>query len=348
MSEETTLEGGASAPAPESVSVSDYVAEKREAREAAAKEAEAPVETAESEEIETTAETEETPAAETEVSEEQEIPADQPEEATDEGDEEEEIEASEPIDPPHFWNKEGKEYFTTLDPLTQAIILEHSKHAEAAVSRSQSENAQLAQAVREQEQHYQAKHTQLDTTLELAEAYVATNLNYDDAQLADALISGQITAQDAQDMKLHRDAHKAKLEQLKVEIERVKSEDYQDYVKAEYTKLQELSPELHQNQDTRTDVANYLVKSGYAPEQLKMIGASDMVMAHKAMLWDKSQDKLAKAQPKKAKPPKRVTKPGKKSVNTQSKVKSAQERFKRSGSRDDYVALQRAKREAAA
>lgn len=344
-----------SAAAPEApvndgpITVDDYVSEKRAAREAAASEPETPevVETpavdepvAEETVVEVEAEEEiETPVDDTE----EEIQDNQPEEVK----EVEEDGEGEPLPAPHFWSAESKEHFASLDPQTQAIVLEQDKHAQAAVSRAQNEALTKGRELQAQTQSYQVKQTQLDSTIELAEAYVATNLNFDDSQLADAVLSGSITPEQGQQLRLERDAHMQKLETLKGQVQQIKEQDYQSFVHDEFAKLSELSPELHQNQEARTELASFLVESGYTPESLKMISANDMALAYDAMRYRKGQQKLAKAPKKKAVPPKRVTKPSRKSVNHQSKVKAAKSRYDKSGSMDDYRSYMKAKREAA-
>ena len=152
MADEVTE--GASAPEKsESITLDQYVAEQREAREAEAQAAEQPAQEPEADdEIEAQPDTDEqdTQDTDTDADEEQELEAqdeeldaEQPDEATLE--EETEQEVLEPVDPPHFWNKEGKEHFADLDPQTQAFILEQSSHAQAAVSRIQGEISQQVQ-----------------------------------------------------------------------------------------------------------------------------------------------------------------------------------------------------------
>ena len=261
------------------------------------------------------------------------------------GDGEEVVDDEQVIDPPQYWTKEGKAHFSGLDKVTQAYVQNQDKIAQANVSRIQTE---LVQTKKGLEQEFQAKQMQLDDVMGLAEAFVATDANFSDDELYQAILQGKVTPEDAQSMKLHRDAHTQRLEQLKEQIQQARAKNYESFVKTEFEKLAELSPDLHGNPETRQEVAQYLIKAGVSGDGLKNADAVSMSIAHKAMLWDQSQDKLAKAPKKTAVPPKRVTRPKKTAVNQTSKIKTAQKRFRETGSRDDYVALQAAKREAAA
>ncbi len=347
MSEETQAAEAAPAPVEAAqsndITTEEYVAEKRAAREAA-----------QAEQSETVEDTQDAPnddvdAPEADKGDELPLEAVAEEESTEDQPQGVEVDgeevADEQVEPPQFWTKEGKEHFATLDKVTQAYVSNQTKLAQANVSRIQTDLEQTKSGL---QQDYQAKQTQLDNVIGLAEAFVATDANFSDDDLYKAILSGDVTPEQAQSMKLHRDAHTQRLEQLKAEVERAKTANYQSFVKTEFEKLAELSPDLHKSQETRTEVAQYLIKAGVPEDGLKNADAVSMSIAHKAMLWDKSQDKLAKAPKKAAVPPKRVSRPKKAAANQTSKLKTAKQRFNQSGSRDDYVAYQAAKREAAA
>ena len=97
-----------------------------------------------------------------------------------------------------------------------------------------------------------------------------------------------------------------------------------------------------EGQARRTEVAQYLVKHGIAQDRLKLISATEMSLARKAMLYDKAQAALkSKANPSpSAKAPPPMNSGARPSIpRNEASIKALDDRLSKSGSIDDAVAL---------
>ena len=339
------------APADGPITVDAMVAERREARESAAE--------ASTEAVET--ETEQAEAVESAPSEQASLEADDTElegdqtptdtdelETVNEGEQEEtEAEGTAPsIDAPHFWPEDAKQHFSSLDPVTQAYVAHQDKLAQAAVTKAQEEvsakvRTQTAQITHE----YQGKLMHLEQSVEVAEALTLAEYGLSDQQLAQAIIQGY-DANEVQQYKINRDAHKEKLEALKAQVNQVKEQQFDSFVKAEQVKLAEIAPDLTDNA-TLTQVGKFLADAGRTQEELRHASAADLSLAYDAMRWRNSQAALANKPKPKPTPPKVMKSRGNKSAQPRNaqlaKLKSAAD----GGDMEAMLAYRKAKRAAA-
>jgi hypothetical protein len=280
MSEAATPEGG-------SLSVEQAVQVMRAQREAPAEaEApEAPVEAAEEpEEIEAEASPAEEPEAE------EQVPA-------------EEVEAeaeAEPVvaaEPPKYWSKDAKAEFAKLTPDLQAVVLAQEGPREEAAAKAKAEAAaRVAEATAEVQKVTQLAE-QLGEFLPQAIETFASRWGSDPDWVAFAQEHG------AEAMTLAKAQHDAELSQLQkvaAAKEEAEGQAHRAYVKAEFEKLAEIAPDLadpEKGPELRKAVTKYAVESGVDPSSIKHISAAEMLIAHKAKLWDDAQAAL-KARPK--------------------------------------------------
>jgi 2,3-bisphosphoglycerate-independent phosphoglycerate mutase len=90
------------------------------------------------------------------------------------------------------------------------------------------------------------------------------------------------------------------------------------------------------------EIANHLIQLGYTPDELnELTDHRAVLVARKAMLWDRAQAVKAK-QTQEAKNPPKVVKPGTANSPTNAKTQQIQQlaqKAKRSGRDDDVIAL---------
>lgn len=122
---------------------------------------------------------------------------------------------------------------------------------------------------------------------------------------------------------------------------------YDAYIQEEHEKLATVNPKLATDQAERQKVGNYLISRGYPPEAIGRAGALDFDTAHKAMLYDQLQAKVAQ-QPKPGAAPPRTPQAQSKAVRPSAAVPAvppqkraateAANRFAQTGNIDDAVA----------
>lgn len=90
----------------------------------------------------------------------------------------------------------------------------------------------------------------------------------------------------------------------------------------------------------KAELTNYLTKNGYPPEMVNSIArAQDVVIARKAMLYDKLMASKTEVKAKLEKAPVKVEKPGTKASNQTGRTGELESRFRRSGKIDDLASL---------
>lgn len=320
----------------EPATIDDIVEERRAAREAAGK----------TPDDDTVDEAEETQEIEGDPSAQD---AEEPDEVNlSEADEEEEAdgdtEAAEPIPAPHFWNAEGKKHFASLDPVTQAYVLEQDKNAQAAFTRSQADlQNQLQAKTDELTRESQAKLTQLDNTIATLEQ--SFNGKYaSDVELAQLVRAGEINASQAYEHQLERAAAQAQIEEAK---QTQLTQTQQVMQQAQYRRSQELTakqPEILQPETTK-QVVKYILDNGFTQEDLDYTSASGLIMAYESMLYRQGKAKLKNKPKSPPKPPARATKPsGQSASKPNAEISALEKRAAQTGDLEDILALRRAKR----
>lgn len=278
-------------------------------------------------------------AEQPEAEEETEAEAEAPEEQATEEVSEEAEEAAEPsIEPPTFYSKAQKEAFASLPGDQQQAIVKLAKDGEQRVSRIES------QAVKER--------TEASERLAVIEQERNNLQNLLLARLPqppdDALIDTNPQEYLRQQRMYERGL--GELQQIVADGEARAAKQQEEIQKAEaehrreqQEKLVELIPELTdpaKAKQVATEIISYGKAQGYDDETLNIANASDLLILHKAMKWDRAQ---AAAKQAKAKTVPKVSAPG--VARTKAEVGADQRRsviqkLNSSGTVDDaYAAL---------
>lgn len=267
--------------------------------------------------------------------------ASEAEEPGDGGETEEPAEAAaEPVNAPQWWDAEAKAHFAALTPDLQAIVLAQEDKREAITAKAKQEAAEERKAAQAESAGVRKLAEQLATFL--PEAVETFKQKWGEPDWVATV--EQYGAEETMKLKAQYDADQAKLAKIAEANRAAQAEARQASLREENEKLKGTPLEA---MPARQEVAKYLGESGYSSDELSNATARDLLVAHKAMLYDKAQAAL------KAKPPKPVTpvpvaaaarpaaaQPG--SSQTRSSQQAAN-RFAQTRSVDDAVALLLAK-----
>ena len=262
-------------------------------------------------------------------------------------DEEGAAEPAEPaISPPPFWDAEDKAAFALLSREVQERVVKYARKGDAVTSKALEEAASTRKAAEAAHAQAHAKFQELNAHVEQSAAlFVRKWDNIDwpawfqtNPQLA-AQAHAEFTAEQGV-MKGLLDA-KTKAEQ----------DAEQRFLQSEAQALSELAKsdpvvadllDAKEGQARRTEVAQYLVQHGIPQDRLKLISATEMSLARKAMLYDKAQAALKS---KSSNPPPAASKPppmsgGARGPSTSAmSVAAASSKLGKSGKVSDAVAL---------
>lgn len=269
-------------------------------------------------------------------------PAEQPEEQP-----EPELPA---IEPPLFWDADAKETFKGLPRDLQQKLSEQAEKISKDVSKRMQEAAETRKQAEEAAKAFTTKAEQIDGLIQQAEAVNQMDgwdelMKLTPAQWSNWLRQDPDQARAAKDQVDLRKAELQRLYGAKQEADQQRqTQAFNAYIAAQQEELGRIAPDLATDGAKRTEIAKYLMDQGYAADRLKGIGAQDLVLARKAMLWDQAQKAKANAkpQPKPAAPtPSKPVKPAA-SVATppaQRATQAVAQKFAKSRSIDDAVAL---------
>lgn len=271
-----------------------------------------------------------------------EIPGDQP--GSDEAAETPAVDAGgdddAPVTPaaeaPAHWSAEGKAVFASLPPEAQAAILAEAAATSKVTSKKLEETAAERKAAKAERQRLIDISTQ-------AESVVGNRWSQWTPQDWAAL-----AAQDPQKytaLKAQHDADQAVVQQATAARTEAEAAEHADWLSEQREALKTLSPELLdpvQGEKRLTELGEYITKEAAkvgANVSLPNVGALEMSIARKAMLYDLGVSKLAtKTAPASATP---ALKPSAVDGNTTQQRTEARvkERFSKTGSIDDAVEL---------
>jgi len=229
----------------------------------------------------------------------------EPLEANADGDEAEPPEPVEPaIEPPQFWDAEGKERFAKLSPASQREVLEYEKQRTAAVAKAMQKSAETAKAA-------EAKLKQLQEVADqIGENYVEPRAKH--MQAWDQWLGSNAAAQLARENPAAYAAEIARYDREKRDYDKViadkKAADaavFAEHVTEQRRLLAEVAPELADPKEgpaRMRETLTYLTQQGMDAESLRWITAKEAAIAHKAMLYDRAQAKAKEAPKPKPKP----------------------------------------------
>jgi hypothetical protein len=264
-----------------------------------------------------------------------------PEEPAEDTEAEAEEPAAEPLDPPKYWTKDAKAKFAELPPELQAVVLQQEGPREEAAAKAKAEAAKVREAAEKEVQGVQ----------KLAEALADRIPQWLDAfenrwgkSEPDWVAVAQEHGLEAMQLaKVQYEREAKQLADAQAARQSAEQQAHQAFLKAEAAKLLEIAPELadpDKGAAKRADVATYLVDQGISRDALKSISAAELSIAHKAMLWDRTQAALKAApKPKPAAPASKAPARPAAAASQSNPTRQAANRFAQTRSVEDAVAL---------
>lgn len=268
-------------------------------------------------------------------------PAEDASEAEEPGDGEEPEEkteaAAEPVPAPQWWDAEAKAHFATLTPEAQAIVFAQEEKREAITAKVKQEAAEARQAAQADIASVQQLAEKLGEFLPRAVETFQQQWGEPDW----AAVAREHGADQAFILKTQFEDQQRQLQQVAEAKQQADERVRVETLRAENEKLKgtPLEPVA-----ARQEVGKYLTENGYDRSELANASARDLLLAHKAMLYDKAQAALKAKKPHKpatqapARAPVRpaASQPGSPQSRT---VAQVQHRFAQTKSVDDAVAL---------
>ena len=220
---------------------------------------------------------------------------DEPTEANVEGDEErEEAEPAAPaIEPPKFWDAEGKESFAKLAPEAQRQVLKYEEQRTKAVAKAMQESAEVRKS-------FEAKQQQLlETASRIEEQYVDPGLarmKEWDAWLASDEADELAQTNPAEYLRLqnlHR-REKRELDEAVAAKTTAERTAFAEFVAEQAKLIPELIPELADEKEgpkRKSELFAYLRdEHGFPPDRLAGLSAKEAQIAWKAKQFDSVKD----------------------------------------------------------
>lgn len=244
-------------------------------------------------------------AAEPEEIEAEASPAEEPEAEAEnlaEGELEEPAEEAEtPLDPPLYWKPEAKDAFASLPPAVQAEILAQEGPREQSASKAKADAAAAIETARKETEGVKLLAEQLSTFLPQAIEAFQTQWGAEEPDW-EAVID-EHGVEEAAKFQARYTKHRALLAQTIQAQQATATEARKAELAGELAALNLADPELapdpkdfSKGVEKRAEVSAYLKASGIPEEAVHLISAAEMVLAKKAMLWDRAQAAL-KARP---------------------------------------------------
>lgn len=269
----------------------------------------------------------------------------------DEGEEAEaEDEAVEPVPAPTWWKADAKAKFAELPPELQAVVLEQETVRERVVAEVKANAAETVKAAQKELAGVQTLAEQLNDFLPQAIETFKSRWGEAPDWAEVVRLNG---AEEAFILKAQWEQEQAQIVQLRQATAQAETQARQVFLQNEFKTLSEIAPDLVDGEagaEKRTAVTLYLDSNGIDREAINNISAREMVIAHKAMLWDQAQakSKTLGTKPQTATPPKAVktpARPGAAAVQAtpQRAAQTQRNRYAQTRSVDDAIALLLAK-----
>jgi uncharacterized phage infection (PIP) family protein YhgE len=257
----------------------------------------------------------------------------EPTEATAEEQEAEQAEPETPaLDPPPFWDAEGKEAFAKLPREHQESILAQASKQASNASRAIEQAAERAKAAEGQA----SKVTQLADALNtfLPQAMETFKGRWDAVDWV--ALARQVEPQEYNAYQAQYQAEQRQLEQLQAANQEAERLAHEQHVRVVNTELPTKAPDLAdpaKGGERLGKVFNFLNAEGYAPDRLKHVTAADLAIAYDALRWREAQKGVPQApaaRPKPATPARPAMRPTAAPSSQQQQAVSVQNRFTRS------------------
>jgi len=242
------------------------------------------------------------------------------------------------VEAPTFWSAEGKALFATLPPEAQAAILAEENGVKALTAKKLEGTAAEKKAAKAERDKFAQLTTRMSEAATQAETTFASRWAGITPEGWSALAQQDPNKYTA--LKAQYDAEQHAVQQASSARAEAEATQHTEWLSEQAEKLQTLCPALvdpvHGEKNLR-ELSDWLIKEGADPEQLPHVGAVEMSIARKAMLYDLGVAKLQ--QPRKPVETKPGLKPsGAESSSPQQRsAASAMSRLSKSGSIDDAV-----------
>jgi len=216
-------------------------------------------------------------------------------EANVEGDEdgEEDEPAAPTIDPPKFWDAEGKESFAKLAPKEQQAVLKYEEQRTKAVAKAMQESAEVRKS-------FEAKQQQLlETASRIEEQYVdpgVARMQEWEAYFASDDADELAQTNPAEYLRLQNAARREKKELDEAFAAKTRAERtaFAEFVAEQKRLLPDLIPELADPKEGPKRAEGLFAylrdKHGFAPERLSGLSAQEALIAWKAQQFDSVTD----------------------------------------------------------
>jgi len=271
----------------------------------------------------------------------------EPIEANQEGEEQEQAEPETPaIEPPEFWDADGKDHFAKLPPSAQKAVVEYEKQRTKAVAKAMQEAATLRKTS-------EAKLQQLDQVIatvgEQVESETAYFQEWD--KWLDSPQAAQLKASSPEDYNAEIARYQAeRLEYTRKQDKLSQAERmrFRQFADEQAALLPKFAPELADPKEGKarwSDTMTYLHERGVPSDQIRNISALEASVAYKAMLWDRAQAKAKetpKPKPKLAGPSASPAGQGQRPSSSEARIKALNS--KNSLSIEEAMELRRLKR----
>ena len=202
------------------------------------------------------------------------------------------------IEPPQFWDAEGKERFAKLSPASQKEVVEYEKQRTAAVAKAMQKAAETTKQSEAKLKQLQEAAERIGDYVDAQSAHMQAWEQWLESDAAQELAVTNSTAYNAELARYDREKREyEKVLASKAEAEQV---TYRTFIEEQRKLLPEIAPELadpKEGPQRMKDTMTYLGQRGIPAEQVRGISALEASIAYKAMLWDRAQAK-AKEQPK--------------------------------------------------
>lgn len=238
-------------------------------------------------EVEDTEDTESTPQVD-------EGAEDEPTEANVEGDDGEEDELAPPaIDPPKFWDAEGKESFAKLAPKEQQAVLKYEEQRTRAVAKAMQESAEVRKSYEANQQRL------LETASRIEEQYIdpaMARMKEWDTYFASDDADELAQTNPAEYLRLQNAARREKRELDEAIAAKTMAERtaFAEFVAEQRKLLPELIPELADPKEgpkRQAELFSYLRdEHGFPPDRLSGLSAKEAEIAWKAKQFDSVKD----------------------------------------------------------
>lgn len=245
---------------------------------------------------------------------------------------------------PTHWSAEGKAVFKTLPPEAQTAILAEAEAAQRVTDKKLQETAAERKAAKAERERLTSLAAKISEAADLAESKFGSKWGKWTPDVWAEL--AQSDPQNHAVLKAQYDADQYAAQQAKSARAEADAVEHESWLQEQRETLATLAPELldpEKGEERLVELGNYLVKNGVARENLPKVGALEMSIARKAMLYDAGVAKLTKPQqPAPSRPSLRpsAVEGSSSQQRTESRVK---QRFEKTGSIDDAVELLLAK-----